>query len=352
MAARNAGVARVEVDHPRSPRSLATDTMENQTVKNQVHRQSIAMQFLALCLLLISAGCKPSPGEVALQQFVGRTKDGTASVAVAKVGDKLLAYVCDSEQVGDWFEGSTGVGLVELNSRAGTQLILDSATEFSSGSFTDTDGVEHAFEISPAEGDEGLYLLFGQEPLDLSTRAESEVSAEELLYAALVEIATTQGDGVGEASFRAGWIVGKDGEVVGNITICSRCTTTIQKISTTSNILDLGKFVLASTGLSIEQVKEKIRFGRSLALIIGETGSTATVFVFNPCGDSFDLSVGGCCSCASFSTIISKISSGLDKLGIFDTSLNAFLDKLENGAAERLTDLCSSVNFNTECSAL
>jgi hypothetical protein len=175
------------------------------------------MPLLALCIPLISGGCGPSATEVELQQFVGRTQDGTKSVATAKVGDKLLAYVCDSDQVGDWFEGSTDFGLVQLTSRSGTQLSLHSATEFNSGTFTDADGVQHAFEASLAEGDEGLYLLFGKKPVDLSAKAPSDVSAEELLYAALVKIAATRGEGVGEASFRMGWIVGKDGVVDGNI---------------------------------------------------------------------------------------------------------------------------------------
>ncbi len=310
---------------------------------NKVYRQLIAMPLLALCVLLISGGCGPATGEVALQQFVGRTEDGTASVAVAKVGDKLLAYVCDSDQVGDWFEGSIHVGLVQLTSRSGTQLTLDAATEFSSGTFTDTDGVQHSFEASLAEGDEGLYLLFGKEPVDILAQVPSDVSAEALLYAALVEIAATRGDGVGEASFRAGWIVGKDGQVDGNITICTRCTTSLQAISTTSNILDLGKFVLASTGLSVTEARQKILLGRPIQLIIDEPG---TVRLFNPCGSSFELSRSGCCSCAGFSNLVNKISSVMVEAGISGTGLNDYMDGLSNSAAETLTDLCSNVNFS------
>jgi len=51
--------------------------------------------------------------------YVGRTQDGSLAVAIAVLGDRAVAYVCDGRTREAWLRGSAGHGQVSVGSRTG-----------------------------------------------------------------------------------------------------------------------------------------------------------------------------------------------------------------------------------------
>ena len=71
----------------------------------------------------------------------------------------MLAYVCDSKKIGEWFHGSTAGAELSLSSSGGYRLRVSVAKSGASGSLTSPGayGASHAFSAPAAKKPAGLY---------------------------------------------------------------------------------------------------------------------------------------------------------------------------------------------------
>lgn len=91
--------------------------------------------------------------------YAGRTKDGSAAIAVAVLGDKAAAYLCDGRDVESWLSGTVVGDTLALKSKGGAAL----KATLTDGVLTGTIDVDEpqAFAIKPAKAPAGLYRAKG-----------------------------------------------------------------------------------------------------------------------------------------------------------------------------------------------
>jgi len=221
------------------------------TSSSNLTTQALRWRTLGLILVLASvlAACGTSDpatnpeADAVTTEFVGQTEGGSASVVFAKTDDKLIAYICNNTDTAEWFDAASGPDLKELSAKTGARIILSSANEFAEGMFIAADGTEHKFNTSTAVGDQGLYLLSGDEAVDPA----SAISLEEIINNAMVQLIKAQ-LGISETSkFRAGWIVSDNDFIVGNVTV-ERVG-----VAPLGNKLPFAKEVLTGTTLSVRR---------------------------------------------------------------------------------------------------
>jgi hypothetical protein len=289
--------------------------------------------LLSLFSIVALAACGDSDdGSSAARtaQFVGQTEDGSA-VAFARLGAALIAYVCNDADVGEWFEGTSGPDLRELSAASGARIVLESTNAFSEGVFIDAGGNEHRFHTARAEGDEGLYLLFGGDAIDLTTRRLSEIFLEEVINNALVDLVRAHSEGLESPGFRAGWIVFGGDLVAGNITLPR------SGLSPLGNQLPLRQDALAGTSLSVQRFAGVLG-SRSPLDDVKKPAPADVPQSASPCGDNFDLSTAGCCSAIKFNSILVFVSNSLADSGLESETV----DSLLNECAETIVDFCAS----------
>ena len=103
-------------------------------------------------------GLVPRLGAARPPTFVGVDSAGRL-VGVALTGEgELVAYVCDGEGTGVWFEGTftDGDPTATLKGKKGATLTLDLTSDPLTGSVT-IGGSEETFTLTPAVGSAGLY---------------------------------------------------------------------------------------------------------------------------------------------------------------------------------------------------
>jgi hypothetical protein len=297
-----------------------------------------AFFLIGLGILAGVAGCgggSSSSGTSGVTQFVGETEDGTTSVALVRIDGRVNAYACNDADVGEWFEADDSQDLDELPSSGPARLTLDAPAVLTRGAFIDAAGHEHPFRTRLIRGDEGLYLLFGDDLIDLSATPSSDVTLEQILHTALVErLALHRGVSDG-TSFRAGWIVGRDGRIVGNITLPR------SGLAPVGNLLPLDQAVLTGTTLSVRRLEGRLTFGTPLEPL-GKPSAPDVPQSATSCGDNFELSTAGCCNAIRFNQVLALISNGLTDLGLESEAIDTLLTE----CAETLTDFCVSVNAN------
>jgi hypothetical protein len=92
--------------------------------------------------------------------YAGRTDDDSTAIAVAVLGDRAAAYVCDGRNVESWMRGSAGDG--ELNLRAKNGDTVEAKLEGSTIDGTIELGDEKLdFTIDEAKRPAGLYRVRG-----------------------------------------------------------------------------------------------------------------------------------------------------------------------------------------------
>ncbi len=298
----------------------------------------IASILAATVLLGCVAGCGGSSGggQNATGQFVGETDDGTASVALVRIGGKVVGYVCNDDDVGEWFEVVDSPALDTLTSAGGATITLRSPGRFARGAFITTDGGEHAFRLRSAKGSEGLYLLFGDDVVDLSARPLADVTVEEIINNALVELIALHRGVSDRASFRAGWIIGPGGRIVGNITLPR------SGLAPVGNLLPLNQTVLTGTTLSVRRLEGALTVDTPLERP-AKTSAGNVPQSASACGDGFDLSQAGCCDAIRFNQLLVVVGNGLADAGLESETI----DSLMNECAETIVDFCGSVNGNS-----
>ena len=92
--------------------------------------------------------------------YAGRTRDDSAAIAVAVLGEKAAAYLCDGRNVESWLRGTVDGDEIELESKAGAKLEAELDGNRLKGTIEVNDE-KLRFEIAEAEKPAGLYRAKG-----------------------------------------------------------------------------------------------------------------------------------------------------------------------------------------------
>ena len=92
--------------------------------------------------------------------YAGRTDDGSATIAVAVLGDQAAAYLCDGRSVESWFRGTVEGADISLKSKSGATLQATLDGDHIKGTVEIKNGTQK-FEINEANKPAGLYRARG-----------------------------------------------------------------------------------------------------------------------------------------------------------------------------------------------
>ena len=92
--------------------------------------------------------------------YAGRTRDGSAAIAIAVLGNRAAAYLCDGRNVEAWLRGTVDEDEITLRGRGGARLEAELRGDRLRGEIT-IDGREHAFRVNEAKKPAGLYRAKG-----------------------------------------------------------------------------------------------------------------------------------------------------------------------------------------------
>jgi hypothetical protein len=311
---------------------------EEERMSARVHRFSRTRFHLGLALSIVVLTCVAGCGdggvdETTSTELVGRTADGASSVAFARIDNRVIGYVCNDDDTGEWFQVPAGQHPKEVTSDSGAaRILLDSPGTYSEGVFVAKDGTEHRFHAFPAADDQGLFLLFGDEPVAVDPTKPEDISIEQLINNALVHQIQASLGTADTVPFRAGWIVDAEGRTQGNVTIRQTSTTTAL-----GNLLPFVQNELKiSTQLSVRKLVGTLSPKLTLDEVAKLTGATQfTPFVF--C-NSVDFDSGTCTKLKAINAALIKISNAVS--GVNDT-LDAAIDAELDECANRLIDFCA-----------
>jgi hypothetical protein len=93
--------------------------------------------------------------------YVGRTEDGDVALAVAVLGDRAAAYVCDGNSLEAWFRGSVDSDEVSLTSKTGDRIRAELDDDGRLGGTLRHDGKTREFELRAAKSPAGIYRAKG-----------------------------------------------------------------------------------------------------------------------------------------------------------------------------------------------
>ena len=92
--------------------------------------------------------------------YAGRTDDGSATIAVAVLGDQAAAYLCDGRSVESWFRGTVEGADISLKSKSGATLQATLDGDHIKGTVEIKNDTQK-FEINEANKPAGLYRARG-----------------------------------------------------------------------------------------------------------------------------------------------------------------------------------------------
>ncbi len=92
--------------------------------------------------------------------YAGRTRDGSSSIAIAILGDKAAAYLCDGRNVESWLRGTVDGDETSLTSKDGAQLEAKLDGDALKGEIEVNDE-KYRFVIREAKKPAGLYRAKG-----------------------------------------------------------------------------------------------------------------------------------------------------------------------------------------------
>ena len=114
-----------------------------------------------------TAPASPSASEDQDEQFpdqvvyAGRTEDGTIAVAIAVLGNKAAAYLCDGESVESWLRGTVDGDQISLRNKNGSTELEAKLDDGRLEGKIDLDGDELEFTVAEAKKPAGLYRARG-----------------------------------------------------------------------------------------------------------------------------------------------------------------------------------------------
>lgn len=131
--------------------------------------------------------------------YAGRTKDGSAAIAVAVRGDKAAAYLCDGRSIEAWLSGAVDGNQIDVKGKGKARLTATLVGSTLEGSIT-IGSNDYDFAINKAKKPAGLYrakgdkstvgwiVLPGGSQVGLQTSAEGSTPAPQL-YPDALEVA-------------------------------------------------------------------------------------------------------------------------------------------------------------------
>lgn len=105
-----------------------------------------------------SAADNPYPEKIV---YAGRTKDRSAAIAVAVLGNKAAAYLCDGRNVESWLSGRVDEDELKLTGKGGTSLEAELDDDGKLSGEVKINGDELDFTIGEAKKPAGLYRARG-----------------------------------------------------------------------------------------------------------------------------------------------------------------------------------------------
>ena len=123
---------------------------------------AVALAGLVVGATAGSAGAAPAKAKTVSGTFVGTVSGTDAYVGVvaakAKGGRRaVLAYVCDGQQLADWFTAKVTGNHATLKAKNGDRLTVALTKSQASGTLTLADGTRQAFTATPGARPAGLY---------------------------------------------------------------------------------------------------------------------------------------------------------------------------------------------------
>jgi hypothetical protein len=96
--------------------------------------------------------------------YVGALDGSTAFIAVVVQNSVAVVYICDGDQISEWFGGSVSKDQLDFTSAKGTHLTASAAADSVSGTLALAGGQPLAFVAQPAvEGQTGLFRFKGDQ---------------------------------------------------------------------------------------------------------------------------------------------------------------------------------------------
>ena len=89
--------------------------------------------------------------------YAGRTRDGSAAIAIAVLGNRSAAYLCDGRSVEAWLRGTVDEDEIKLRSSRGSRLEAELDGDQLRGKIKVGGGAELGFRIDEAKKPAGLY---------------------------------------------------------------------------------------------------------------------------------------------------------------------------------------------------
>jgi hypothetical protein len=125
-----------------------------------IHRAAVPVLLAVLLMAMLGAVSASSPARAAGRVgYVGTVSGTRAFVAVVVRGSSVIAYVCDSRKIAQWFKGTARSGRSTLTSTGGYVLHVTIGHGRATGSvrFPGSAGAVHRFAAATAEKPAGLY---------------------------------------------------------------------------------------------------------------------------------------------------------------------------------------------------
>ena len=111
---------------------------------------------LAAYFSIFSSGCKPAVHVPTVVTFVGPVENSDAFIALSRVGESVLAYVCDGGNTATWLKGAATGSAFDLTAGE-ARLRATIRGGRLEGTFTSAQGGAHAFVAQQAAEGGGFY---------------------------------------------------------------------------------------------------------------------------------------------------------------------------------------------------
>lgn len=125
-----------------------------QTHRSIVRRRSAWLA--ALVPLLVLAGCERPPALPDVTTFVGYVENSDAFIALSRVEDRVVAYVCDGRATATWLRGNAEGTTFDVTSGE-ARLRASFGRDGITGTFTSAQGGAYPFTARPAARGAGFY---------------------------------------------------------------------------------------------------------------------------------------------------------------------------------------------------
>ena len=128
--------------------------MTTQLTRSTSHRR--ASWLAALFTVFALTGCERPSTLPDVTTFVGYVENSDAFVALSRVDDRVVAYVCDGRTTAMWLRGNAEGDTFDVNSSE-ARLRASFGRDGITGTFTSAQGGAYPFTARPVAGGAGFY---------------------------------------------------------------------------------------------------------------------------------------------------------------------------------------------------